>query len=244
MSRSALVTGATRGIGYGIAHRLAEHGFALTVTARDEGRLATAASEFRDAGAVDVTCVAADLAAETAVTGIVEAHRAVAESLDVLVLNAGVGTAGPIGEFPRHRYDKTLAVNLTAPFMLLQECLPLLREGAAKNPNGAKVVALGSITGVYAEAGLAVYGAAKAAVNSLIDTLNVEESGNGVAGTAIAPAFVDTDMSAWTRETIPRESMIGVSDIVEITDMLLRLSRTAVVPRIVVGRAGTDGYRA
>jgi short-subunit dehydrogenase len=105
-------------------------------------------------------------------------------------------------------------------------------------------VALASITGVYAEAGLAVYGATKAALISLTETLNVEESGNGVSATALAPAYVDTDMSAWIHDTIPPEAMIEVNDIVELVDALLRLSSRAVVPKIVVGRAGTDGYRA
>lgn len=244
MTRTALITGASRGIGYGIARRLAENGFGLTITARDPDRLAVVADELREFGAPEVEFLAADIGSDSAATDLAAAHRARYPSMDALVLNAGVGTAGTIAEFPRHRYDKTLAVNLTAPFALLQECLPLLREGAAVNPNGAKVIALSSITGVYAEPNLAVYGAAKAALNSLMDTLNAEESGAGVTGTAIAPAFVDTDMSAWTRDTIAQESMISVNDIVEVSDMVLRLSRAAVIPRVVVGRAGTNGYQA
>jgi NAD(P)-dependent dehydrogenase (short-subunit alcohol dehydrogenase family) len=97
---------------------------------------------------------------------------------------------------------------------------------------------------VYAESGLAVYGATKAALISLTETLNVEESGNGVTATAIAPAYVDTDMAAWIHDTIPPESMIEVADIVELVNTLLRLSAKAVVPKLVVGRAGTDCYRA
>jgi 3-oxoacyl-[acyl-carrier protein] reductase len=244
MSPSALVTGATRGIGHGIATRLAQQHYRLTVTARDEDRLARVADDLRDCGAADVAAVAVDLADQTAPGLIADTHRERFDTLDVLVLNAGVGTAGTIAEFPMKRYDKTLAVNVRAPFSLLQNCIPLLRRAAGRNPSGAKVIALSSITGVYAEAGLAVYGAAKAAVNSLIDTLNAEEAACGVTGTAIAPAFVDTDMSAWTRDTVPQESMLRVADIVEIADMLLRLSPHAVVPRIVVARAGTDGYRA
>jgi 3-oxoacyl-[acyl-carrier protein] reductase len=243
-TRSALVTGASRGIGYGIARRLAEHGFHLTITARDAERLATVADEFREFGAPEVVTVAADIGSDSAATDLATAHRERYTSMDALVLNAGVGTAGPIAEFPRRRYDKTLAVNLTAPFALLQECLPMLREAAAANPHGAKVIALSSITGVYAEPNLAVYGAAKAALNSLMDTLNAEESAAGVTGTAIAPAFVNTDMSAWTQDTIPPETMISVDDIVEVSDMVLRLSRSAVIPRVVVGRAGTNGYQA
>ena len=162
-----------------------------------------------------------------------------------LVLNAGVGTAGTIGEFPKHRFDKTVAVNLAAPFALVQQALPLLRKAAAADPaHGAKVVALSSITGVYAEHGLAAYGATKAALISLMETLSAEESGNGVAATAIAPAYVDTDMSAWIKDTIPAESMIATNDIVELVDALLRMSARAIVPSIVVSRAGASPYGA
>jgi NAD(P)-dependent dehydrogenase (short-subunit alcohol dehydrogenase family) len=136
-------------------------------------------------------------------------------------------------------------VNLRAPVLLLQQCLPLLRVAAAANlGRGAKVVALSSITGVYSEAQLGVYGATKAALISLVSTFNTEESGNGVTATAISPAYVDTDMSAWIHDKIPAEEMIEVGDIVELVDSLLRLSSKAVVPNIVVTRAGTDGLRA
>ncbi len=106
------------------------------------------------------------------------------------------------------------------------------------------MIALASITGVYAEAGLAVYGAAKAALISLIATLNAEESGNGITATTIAPGYVDTEMSSWIRDQIPPERMLPVTDVVEMVDALLRLSPRAVVPNIVMSRAGTDGYRA
>ncbi|MGF6888670.1 NAD(P)-dependent dehydrogenase (short-subunit alcohol dehydrogenase family) [Nocardia sp. GAS34] len=121
----------------------------------------------------------------------------------------------------------------------------MLRAAAAADPGrGAKVIALSSLTGVYAEAGLAVYGAAKAALISLIATLNAEESSHGVTATTIAPGYVDTEMSAWIHDRIPPDRMLAVSDVVELVDALLRLSSRAVVPNIVVSRAGTDGYRA
>ena len=245
MSRSALITGASRGIGRGIATRLAEAGYGLTLSARDAERLEVVADELRAAGAKEVVVVAGDLADEASAGRVVTAHADTFGSLNALVLNAGVGTAGPIGEFPMRRFDKSVDVNLRAPFSPLQQALPMLRTAATEDPaKGAKVIALASITGVYAEAELAVYGATKAALMSLVETLNVEESGNGVSATALAPAFVDTDMSAWTHDKIPPESMIEVNDIVELVDALLRLSSRAVVPKIVVGRAGTDGYRA
>lgn len=245
MNPTAIVTGASRGIGLGIAARLAERGYGLTISARDQTRLDEAAALLRAGGASDVQAVCADLGDSGAAEQLVELHRTQFDSLSALILNAGIGTAGLLGEFEMRRFDKVIDVNLRAPFALLQAALPLMRRWAIAEPqHGAKVIALSSITGVYTESGLAVYGATKAALTSLIDSVNVEQSGNGVSGTAIAPGYVDTDMAAWTHDTIAPEQMITVNDVVELVDAILRLSTNAVVPAIVVSRAGTDGRRA
>ncbi|APE34304.1 short-chain dehydrogenase [Nocardia mangyaensis] len=244
-SRTALISGASRGIGLGIANRLAQRGYSLTITARDAARLDAVAVDLRAAGAPEVVTVAADMADEDGVGRVLGAHADRFASMSALVLNAGVGTAGTFAESSMRRFDKTFAVNVRAPVQLIQGALPLLRGGAAAEPErGAKVIALASIAGVYAEAGLSVYGAAKAALISLLDTLNAEESAHGVTATSIAPGYVDTEMSAWIHDRIPPDRMIAVNDVVEMVDSLLRLSARAVVPNIVMSRAGADAYRA
>lgn len=242
---SALVTGASRGIGLGIATALAGRGLGLTVTARDESRLRELAGELRRAGAPRVEVRAGDLADDGHLEALARAHADAYGSMGVLVLNAGVGTAGPVSSYPVRRLDRAIAVNLRAPFRLLQLCLPLLRAGAAADPaSGARVVALSSITGVHAEPGLAAYGATKAALLSLVDTVNAEESAGGVTATALAPAFVDTDMSAWAADRVPPAEMIPVADIVRLVECLLDLSARSVVGHVVVARAGTSGRTA
>ncbi|NKY55124.1 SDR family NAD(P)-dependent oxidoreductase [Nocardia flavorosea] len=244
-TKTALVSGATRGIGLGISTLLARQGYALTLTARDTERLAAVAAELRVSGAADIVTVAADMADGDGIERVLGAHAERFDTMSALVLNAGVGTAGALADASMRRFDKTLAVNLRAPVLLIQGALPMLRAGAAADPGrGAKVIALASMAGVYAEAGLAVYGAAKAALISLITTLNAEESPNGVTATSIAPGYVDTEMSAWIHDRIPPDRMLAVNDVVEMVDALLRLSSRAVVPNIVISRAGTDGYHA
>jgi 3-oxoacyl-[acyl-carrier protein] reductase len=243
--RSALVTGASRGIGLGLAQMLARKGYGLTIGARDGDRLTDVAKELESAGALSVVAVPGDLADETYAERAVAAHQAAFRDMNCLVLNAGVGTAGNLADFPMRRFDKTVAVNLRSPFALLQASLPLLRAAAAKDPDhGARVLAMSSISAVYAEAGLAAYGATKAALISLIDALNAEESVHGVSGTAFAPGYVETEMSAWVQDRIPAETMIPVHDIVRVAEALVGLSARSVVAKVVISRAATSGLTA
>lgn len=243
--RSALVTGASRGIGFGIAQRLATRGFGLTITARREDTLRTAADLLITAGAPRVEIVAGDAADPDSALAAVTAHGQRFHAMDALVLNAGVGTAGTVGEFPMNRYTKTMDVNLRTPLAYMQQALPLLRRAAELRPHaGAKVIALSSITGVFAEPGLGVYGASKAALLSLVDTFNAEESRNGVVATSLAPAFVATDMSGWAHDQVPPEQMIPVDDVVGIVETLVGLSPNTMISRIVMSRSGTTGYVA
>jgi len=243
--RTALITGASRGIGRGIAVELARQGFGLTISARSSADLDALADALAQAGAGKVVCHAADLADRTVLPALIAQHRETFHSMDALLLSGGVGTAGPIATMHTRRADKTLEVNFTSALTLIQHALPLLRTAAQADPShAARIIALASITGIYAEPGLAAYGASKAALISLSETLNAEESGNGVMATAIAPGYVATDMSAWTTDTIPVATMIPVDDIVAIVRMLLSLGRTTCIPRIILSRAGTSGYHA
>lgn len=243
--RTALVTGASRGIGRGIALDLARQGFGLTATSRRDEDLAVLAAELTEAGAPSVVTVAADLGDRTALAAVVGRHADAYATMDALILSGGVGTGGSLETSSASRVDKTIAVNLTSAITIVQAALPLLRAAAAANRQyGARVVALSSITGAYAEPGLAVYGASKAALISLMETLNAEESVNGVMATAIAPAYVATDMSAWTADTIPTEKMIPVEDVVGVVRMLLELHAVTSLTKVVLSRSGTSGFTA
>ena len=165
--------------------------------------------------------------------------------MSTLILNAGVGSFGAVDTYSMGRFDKTVEVNFRAPFVLLQSALPLLREAAREDSaRGARVIVLASVTGVHAERGLAAYGATKAAVISLAEVLNIEEAVHGISATAIAPGFVQTDMSSWAEDRVPRSEMIPVSDVVDVVQMLTGLSSRTMVSKIVMTRSGSTGYEA
>lgn len=243
--RTALVTGASRGIGRGIALRLAQLGYALTVTSRSHDDVQGLRTELVSAGAPDVVAIAADMADREALPQLVIEHGSRFATMDVLILNAGVGSVGDVASYPVRRLDKTMDVNFTAALVLIQHALPLLRAAAAARPaTGAKIIGMSSITGVYAEPGLAVYGASKAALLSLLETVNLEESERGVTATGIAPAFVATHMSEWAQDQVPADRMIPVDDVVSLVQTILNLSANTALGPIVMGRSGTTGYCA
>ncbi|GAA4527721.1 SDR family NAD(P)-dependent oxidoreductase [Nonomuraea ferruginea] len=241
---AALVTGASRGIGLAIAERLAAAGHDLTICARGGDALAAAGVRLAALGAA-VRAESADMAAEDDVRGLARAHEDAYGRLDVLVVAAGVGTAGPVDTAPLHRFDKQFAVNVRAPYTLVQALLPTLRATAAARPDhGVKIIMLSSLTGAFPEPGLAAYGASKAALISLCRSLNAELSADGVTATAICPGYVDTDMSAWVHDRIDPADMIRTADVAELAMSLTRLSSRAVVSELVVTRPGGQLHRA
>lgn len=242
-TRVALVTGASRGIGAAIAARFASEGWDLTISARGREALDARADELRTLGAGRVEVVPADMTDDAALAALAEAHAAAFGRCDALIINAGMGQKGAVAEMPVRRFDRLYQVNVRAPFILLQSLTPLLRS-TANSVGAAKVVAVASITGVYPEPELSAYGATKAALISLCETFNLEESPNGVSATTIAPGYVDTDMTDWLKDQIPAEEMITVDDVAAIAYTAAGLSRYAVLPNVVLTRPGVNLHRA
>lgn len=240
--RAALITGGSRGIGAAIAERLAAAGWDLTISARGLDALEETAARLRVTGA-RVEVVAADMADEDAIARLIGAHTTAYGRCDALVVNAGMGVMGPVADFPVRRFDKLYQVNVRAPFLLMQGMLPTLRATAGER-GAAKVIAISSITGVYPEPNLTAYGATKAALASICETFNLEESVRGVSATSICPGYVDTDMSEWTKGAIPADEMISGADVAAVAYAVTELGRYAVLPQAVLTRPGDNLHRA
>jgi NAD(P)-dependent dehydrogenase (short-subunit alcohol dehydrogenase family) len=234
--RSAIVTGASRGIGRAIADALAQDGYSLTVTGRRPEGVEQAVSELQSTGA-DVHGVALNHSDPDAPAEIVKQHTERFGRLDVLVNNAGVGIGAAADEQQTKFVDMQLGVNVRAIILFYREAIPLLKTSAAETGQ-SHVINLSSVSGKSGQPWLSVYSATKAAVVGYTEAMSKEFASVGIKSTAFCPGFVDTDMSEIVKQQIPAEEMIQTTDIVEGVRFFLGLSRFCTVPEIVFMRPG------
>ena len=234
--RAALVTGASSGIGLAIAAVLAEEGFDLTLIGRREHTLLPVVEQLRGHG-VDVLPVTADVSRPEQLADAVGQHRQQFSRLDILVNNAGLGIAAPALELTRKQVDLQIDLNLRAVVHGYQLTSDLLLAAAAEH-GSALVVNTSSLAGVHSAVGLAVYSAAKRAVNGFSEAMNLELGPRGVKSVALCPGLVDTKLASGYRGDVPAEQMIRPEDLAEAVRFLLRLSPHCVVPELHFLRPG------
>jgi NAD(P)-dependent dehydrogenase (short-subunit alcohol dehydrogenase family) len=234
--QAAIVTGGSSGIGFAIAEMLLDEGYAITLAARRPEKLEDAVSKLGGEGR-EIAQVAGNMGSEELIQEVVRTHRERFGRLDVLVNNAGVGFGAPVGEIATKRLDMQLDVNLRAIVLFYRECLDMLKEAAGER-GSSLVVNTSSISGKFGEAWLSVYSATKAGVIGFTEAMNKELGGDGVKSCALCPAFVDTPMTDFIKESVAAEDMIRPADIAEGVRMLLRLSPACVVPEIMFQRPG------
>ena len=228
--RAAIVTGASSGIGLAIARVLSEEGLSVTMAARRPEKLDSAVQGLAAEG-FDVHGVAANVEEESEIQKVVGAHRERHGRLDVLVNNAGLGVADPVGEIRTKWLDKQLDVNLRSIILFYRECAELLKAAGTEHRR-ALVVNTASIAGKQGVGGNAVYSATKHGVVGWSDSMNRELNHFGIKSTALCPAFVDTPMTDYVKEHVKAEDMIRPQDIAEAVRYLLKLAPTCVVTEI------------
>jgi NAD(P)-dependent dehydrogenase (short-subunit alcohol dehydrogenase family) len=219
-----------------IARMLLEEGYGVTLASRRPDKLEAAASEL-SAGGGEVISIAGNMASEDTIREVVAAHQERFGRLDMLVNNAGVGIGAPVAEIETKRLDMQLDVNLRSIVLFYRECAGLLRAAAAEHHN-AIVVNTASISGKAGEAWLSVYSATKAGVVGFTEAMNKELGGEGIKSCALCPAFVDTPMTDFIKQSVAAENMIRSEDIAEAVRMLMRVSPACVIPEIIFHAPG------
>lgn len=171
----ALVTGGRSGIGRAIARRLEGEGARVITSQRGED--------------AEQDWVRADFSDPAAPARVVAEVLERAGRLDVLVNNAGLMQEARVDEMSLEDWNRTLAVNLTAPFLLTQAALPHLRE------TGGRIVNIGSVEGLGSNPTHAAYCASKAGLHALTRAVAVDHGAEGVRCNAVAPGWIDTDLN-------------------------------------------------
>ncbi|MBV1877460.1 MAG: SDR family oxidoreductase [Pseudomonadales bacterium] len=181
---TALITGASSGIGEALAKEFAQNGFNLIITARREDRLISLSEEL--SANVQVDIVVTDLATQSGIDYLIQqvSHK----HIDILVNNAGIDFAGSFQDQNKSQLDTLLSLNIIALTQLVHHFLPgMIKAGAGRILNVASVAAFHPIPS------FALYAASKAFVLSLTESIAVETKNTGVTATALCPGLTRTE---------------------------------------------------
>lgn len=189
-TRTVLVTGASRGIGRGIAVAMAEQGHTLVLSARSAAGLEETASAVSDAGASGVAAVSADLSDPADCESLVQrATEAVGSPPLVVVHCAGITENAAVEDMTLEAWNLAFQVNVTSALQIAGKAVP-----AMKDVGWGRFIAIGSLYSRMGVAHTAAYTSSKHALLGLVRVLSAELIGKGITANALLPGFVDTEM--------------------------------------------------
>jgi len=183
----AIVTGAANGIGQAIATRLASEGAAVGIVDREAAAAAAAVAEIKEAGGRAMAIVGDVALPETAAEALASIVATYGR-LDIMVCNAGVTDRAPFLEMTPEFFDRVISINLKGAFYFAQAAAKQL----VKQGNGGRIVCVASNSGIFGGRGRAAYGASKAGMINLVQTMAVELAEHGVNVNAVAPGPIRT----------------------------------------------------
>ncbi len=188
--RRALVTGSSRGIGFGIAAALAGAGADVILNGRDQAALGEAAAKLAESGA-RVRAVAFDVTSDDSVSEAINYCEAEIGALDILVNNAGMQHRSPLEDFPADKFDQIMVTNVTSVFTV--------GKAVAKHmiPRGrGKIINICSLMSTLSRPSIAPYAASKAAVANLTRGMATDWARHGLNINGIAPGYFKTELNA------------------------------------------------
>ncbi len=191
----AVVTGSTRGIGNAIAHRLSKAG-AITIIngVSDVNRVEREAEIIRSAG-TDCTGILADIGTSDGVNNLIGTAVQKYGKIDILVNNAGIVRDRSLMRMSEEDWDEVIRVNLKSVFLCSKAALKYMLK-----QHSGRIISISSIIGIYGNAGQSNYSASKAGIIAFTKTLAKEVGSRGITVNAIAPGFIDTDMTRQLEE--------------------------------------------
>jgi NAD(P)-dependent dehydrogenase (short-subunit alcohol dehydrogenase family) len=199
--RVALVTGGHRGLGYAMAHALAEAGANLVLASRDEDAMHRAAETIESATGATVFVIPCDLSERGQAETLLAAAEECAGHVDILLNNAGVSIPEPVALVADSVWDETIAVNLTAAMELTRAAVPAMTERG-----WGRIIHISSTFGEVSAPMRASYSASKAGLRGLARASALDLGQHGITVNCIAPGPFATDMSARTTQGAARQA--------------------------------------
>ena len=190
MSKSILITGASSGLGEGMARHLARRGHRLALVARRRDRLDRLAVELRSAGAPEVWVGELDVTQYATIPDVLARAADALGGLDVVVVNAGTAGTTIIGRGHLAEARRIIDTNLTGAIATIEAAVERFR----KQGHG-QVVAISSVAAARGTKGQGAYSASKAGLSRYLESLRVETVGENIQVTELAPGFIDTDLN-------------------------------------------------
>jgi len=195
--KTALITGAARGIGKAIALKFAAEGANIAFTDLNENKDTEAEIAALGVKAKSYASNAADFAETEAV---VQAVKEEFGAIDILVNNAGITKDGLMLRMSEQQWDAVIAVNLKSAFNFIHACVPIMMR-----QRGGSIINMASVVGVHGNAGQANYAASKAGLIALAKSIGQEMGPKGIRANAIAPGFIDTAMTQQLPDAVRQE---------------------------------------
>ena len=198
--KTALVTGATRGIGRAIALRFAAEGANVAFTYRSQNEAAQSLMAEIETMGVQAKGYSSDAASFEDAHAVVEDVKAVFGRIDILVNNAGITKDGLMMRMDEAQWDAVIDTNLKSAFNFIHACTPIMAR-----QRGGSIINMSSVVGVAGNAGQCNYAASKAGLIGLSKSIAKEMGPRGVRSNCIAPGFIATDMTSALPENVRQE---------------------------------------
>jgi 3-oxoacyl-[acyl-carrier protein] reductase len=222
----AIITGASRGIGFAVAHRLGTLGAKVGLCARDAGKLKSAADELRPVAA-GVFSAAVDVTQGEEILAFVQDTEKALGPVEILVNNAGIGYFGPTHEATEANWDSVLDTNLKAVFLASKAVAP----GMIQRRSG-HIINIASLAGKNAFAGGGIYCASKWGLLGLTECMAEDLRGYEIRVSAVCPGSVATDFSPHGKKDISK--MLQAEDIALVVEMILRQAPQSFISEVLL----------
>ena len=230
--KTALITGASGGIGSAMAVRLAKSGLNLVLCGRSQEKLSKTKAAAEALG-VQVLTVCGDITDNSFPAYAIGQTLERFGRLDILVNNAGMALSCPFEETSAAQFDQIMALNVRAPYFLCQAALPALRQS-----DHATIINIASVVGHKGYPLQSAYAASKHALIGLSKSLANEVYTDGIRVHILAPGAVYTDMVRIARPDLSPEGMILAEEVAEAAAFLIEHRTNAVIDEIQIHRAG------